>query len=119
MVKLAYHINSGVSLHVLPSRTNLKLLNISVTPTMVKKVITNHDSSKVSGPDCIPMLVVKNCEPELSYILAELFNMCLYQTVGRSHGWSLFLRMLGKGLQIKTTTLLVFFLWFIRPLKKL
>ena len=23
------------------------------------------------------MVVLKNCEPELSYILAELFNMCL------------------------------------------
>ena len=44
---------------------------------MVKQVITNLDSSKASGPDCIPVLVLKNCEPELSYILAELFNMCL------------------------------------------
>ena len=44
---------------------------------MFKKVITNLDSSKVSGPDCIPVLVLKNCEPELSDILAELFNMCL------------------------------------------
>ena len=25
----------------------------------------------------MPMVVLKNCEPELSYILAELFNMCL------------------------------------------
>ena len=44
---------------------------------MVKKVITKFDSSKASGPDCIPVVVLKNCEPELSYILAELFNMCL------------------------------------------
>ena len=29
------------------------------------------------GPDCIPVVVLKNCEPELSYILAELFNKCL------------------------------------------
>ena len=42
---------------------------------MVKKVITNLDSSKVSGPNCIAFVVVKNCEPELSYILAQLFNM--------------------------------------------
>ena len=39
---------------------------------MVKKVIMNLDLSKVSGPDCIPVAVLKNCEPELSYILAEL-----------------------------------------------
>ena len=41
---------------------------------MVKKVIMNLDLSKASGPDCIPVVVLKNCEPELSYILAELFN---------------------------------------------
>ena len=40
---------------------------------MVKKVITNRDSSKVSGLDCIPVVVLQNCESELSYILAELF----------------------------------------------
>ena len=33
----------------------------------------NYDLSKTSGPDCIPVVVLKNCEPELSYILAELF----------------------------------------------
>ena len=26
------------------------------------------------------MVVLKNCEPELSYILAELFNKCLEET---------------------------------------
>ena len=72
--------DSGISLPVFPSRTNLKLHNISITPTMVKKVITNPDSSKMSGPDCIPVAVVKNCEPELSYILAKLFNMCLKES---------------------------------------
>ena len=56
---------------------------------MVKNVILNLDSSKASGPDCIPVVVLKNCEPELSYILAELFNKCMkessFQIVGRSH----------------------------------
>ena len=67
----------GISLPVFPSRTNLKLHNISITPKMITKIITNFDSSKVFGPDCIPVVALKNCEPELSYILAELFNMCL------------------------------------------
>ena len=58
--------DSGISLPVFPSRTNLKLHNISVTPKMVKKVITNLDSSKASGPECILVVVLKNCEPELS-----------------------------------------------------
>ena len=66
--------DSGISLSVFPSRTNLKLHNISVTPKMFKKVIINLDLSKASGPHCIPVVVLKNCEPELSYILAELFN---------------------------------------------
>ena len=69
--------DSGMPLPVFPSRTNLKLHNISVTPKMVRKVVMNLDLSKASGPDCIPMVVLKNCEPERSYILAELFNKCL------------------------------------------
>ena len=72
--------DSGISLPVFPFRTNLKLHNISVTPKMVKKVIMNLDLSKASGPDCIPVVVLKNCEPELSYILAELFNKCLKES---------------------------------------
>ena len=46
--------NSGISLPVLPSRTNFKLHNISVTLKMVRKVVMNLDLSKASGPDCIP-----------------------------------------------------------------
>ena len=71
--------DSCISLPVFPSRTNLKLHNISITPQMVKKVITNLDSSKASGPDCIPVVV----------------------------------------LMIKTTALLVFFLWLVKSLKDL
>ena len=115
--------DSGISLPVFPSRTNLKLHNISITPKMVKKVITNLDSSKASGPDCIPVVVPKNCEPELLYILAKLFNMSLkefvFQIVGRSHWWSLYLRMLGEGLLLKSTTVPVFFLWLVKSLKNL
>ena len=36
--------------------------------------------SNASGPDCIPVVVLKNCVPELSYILAELFNNCLKES---------------------------------------
>ena len=68
---------SGISLPVLLSRTNLKLHNIYVIPKIVKMVIMKLDLSKASGPDCIPVVVIKNCEPELSYILAEFFNKCM------------------------------------------
>ena len=109
--------DSGVSLPVFPSRTNLKLHNISVTPKMVRKV----NESKASGPDCIPVVVLKNCEPELSYILAELFNKCLKESCfpdyWKIYLWSLYLRMLGKGLLLKTTTLLVLLL--VKSLKSL
>ena len=70
----------GISLTDFPSRTNLKLHNISTTPKMVKKVIMNLDLSKAPGPDCILVVVVKKCEPELSYILDELFNKCLKES---------------------------------------
>ena len=72
--------DSGISLPVFLSRTNLKLYNISVDPEMVKKVIMNLGLPKGSGPDCIPVVVLKNCEPELSYIQAELFNKCLKES---------------------------------------
>ena len=47
---------------------------------MIKKIIRNVDLSKGSGPDCIPVVVLKNCEPELSYILTELLNKCLKES---------------------------------------
>ena len=72
--------DSGISFPVFPSRTNLKVHNISVTPKMAKKVILNLDLSNASGPGCIPVVVLKNCEPKLSYILAELFNKCLKES---------------------------------------
>ena len=47
---------------------------------MVKKVITNLDSSKTSGPDCISVVVLQCCELELSHIQVELFNVCLKES---------------------------------------
>ena len=72
--------DSGICLPVFPSRTNLKLHNISVTSKMAKKVIMNLDLSKACGPDCSPVVVLKSCEPKLSYLLAELFNKCLKES---------------------------------------
>ena len=40
----------------------------------------NLDLRKASGPDCIPVMGPKNCESELSYILAELFNKYLKES---------------------------------------
>ena len=54
---------SGISFLVFVSRTNLKLHDFSVTPKMVKKVLMNLDLSKTFGLDCVPVVVLKNCEP--------------------------------------------------------
>ena len=47
---------------------------------MIKKVITGLDLLKASSPGCIPVVVLKNSELELSDILAELFNKCLKES---------------------------------------
>ena len=68
----------------------------------------NLDLSKTSGPDCIAVVVLKNCEPELSYILAELFNKCLKESCFPDCSKvSPMVSVFGKGLQLKTTALLV------------
>ena len=63
-----------ISLPVFPFRTNEKLHIISVTHKMVQKVIKNLDSSKGYDTNCIPVMLLKNCQLALSYILAELFQ---------------------------------------------
>ena len=68
----------GICLPVFHSRINLTLHNISATPKLVKKVIADLDLSKAS--DCIPVVVLKDCEPELSCMLAELFFVCLQES---------------------------------------
>ena len=88
---------------------------------MVKKFIMNLDLSKASSPDCIPVVVLNNCKPELSYILSELFNKCLKESCFPDY-WKvssvvLYLRMLVKGQLLKTTALLDFFLWLVKSLK--
>ena len=111
--------DSDISVPVSPSITNLKLHNVSVTPKMVKKVI---DSSKASVPDCIPVIVLRNCEPEFSYILAELFNMCLkvycFPDCLKVSSVILLFKNVGKGL-LKTAAQLVCFLWLVKSLKNL
>ena len=72
--------DSDISLPVSPSRINLKLYNISVTPKIVKNVIMKLDLSKASAPDLISVLLLRIFESELCYILAKLFNKCLKES---------------------------------------
>ena len=66
------------------------------------------------------MVILKNCKPELSYILAELFNKCLKKSYF-SDCWKVLsvvpVFKVGKGLQLKAATLLVFFLWLLKSEK--
>ena len=59
----------------LPSRTNVKLRNTHVTLKIVKKIITEFDSSKAYRYDSNAVVVLKNFETELTYILADLNNV--------------------------------------------
>ena len=44
----------------------------------MKNVLTKHGFSKASSYDCIHVVALRNCEPELLYLLlAYLSNMCL------------------------------------------
>ena len=61
---LIFLIDSVISLPVFPSRTNLKLRNISVTLKIVKKILINLDLLKAAGPYCLPLVVLKNFGPE-------------------------------------------------------
>ena len=45
-----------------PSRAILTMCNMLITPKLVKKVITDVNSSKALGLDCISVLVQRNCE---------------------------------------------------------
>ena len=115
--------DSDISLLVFPYRTNLKLHNIFVTLKMAKKVIINLDLSKASRPDCIPVMVLKNCAPELSFILAELFNRCLKESCFPDC-WKVLsvvplFKNIGERSSARNYPLLVFFLWLVKSLKNL
>ena len=101
----------------------MKLHDISVIHEMVKKFIMNLDLSKASGPDCLPLMVLKNCEPELSYILAEPFNKCLKESCFPDC-WKVLSVVSGfKNVEERSTAnkhaLLVFFLWLVKSLKNM
>ena len=91
---------------------------------MIKKVIMNLDSSKPSGPDCIPVVVLKNHELKLSYILAGLFNMCLKESCF-PECWKVssvdpVFKNAGERSTAKNyCSVIVFFVWLLKSLKNL
>ena len=72
--------DSGHEVPTFSNRTDVTLSIMVIPPKMVRKAISNLDSSKVSGPDDIPVVVLKNCEHKFSFILTDLFNLCLKES---------------------------------------
>ena len=60
-----------------PSRTEHRLTSRKITARMVSHAIYHLDTCKATGPDRIPSIVLKVCSPELSPVLAKLYNKCL------------------------------------------
>ena len=71
---------------------------------MVQKVIANPDLPKVSSPGCVAAVVLRNCDPELSFILAELLSKCLKETCFPDY-WKVSLVVLYLTNLEKATTL--------------
>lgn len=99
-----FHIdNSDISLPAFPCQIYLKLYDILVTPMLVK-VITHLESAKAPGPDCIPVVVPKNFEPELwyiAYLIFSIVNICVKKSCFPVFLvcllWPLCLKTLGRG----------------------
>ena len=114
----------GISLSAFPSRTNPKLHNVHVTPKLVKKVMTNFYLPKVSGPECIPVVILKKCGPELSYILGEFVNnslkeSCFLDCWKMSFVVPVFKNVGERSMTKKKKFKLVFFLLVVKSVKNL
>ena len=71
------------SFHALPDfplRTEQRLCSRKITARMVANAILDLDAFKATGPDKIPSIVLKKCSPELSPVLAKLYNKCLAES---------------------------------------
>ena len=84
----------------------MKLHNIPVTPKLVK-IIINLDLTKVSGPDSIPVVVLRNCGPELSYILAMCLKKRCFPNYRKVSSVFAISKNKGRGLQLKTAVSLL------------
>ena len=71
--------DSGISLPAFASGTNMKLHNISVTPKLVRKVITNLDLPNTFHANCVPVVFCRT-ESNCLCILAVFFYICLQKS---------------------------------------
>ena len=56
--------------------SKMKLHSSSINFKIDKTIITAVDFSMACAPNCISVVALKDCEHELSLILANLFNIC-------------------------------------------
>ena len=71
--------SAGHPIPTLSPRSSTTLSELNITPQFVSNVISCLKTSTAPGPDDIPAIVLKMCAPELSSILAKLFNKCLIE----------------------------------------
>ena len=71
--------DEGHILPAFPTRT-ATVSNPLITPKKIARTIHSSEAFN-TGPHGIPAIVLKMCSPELSPILAKLFNMCLAVSV--------------------------------------
>ena len=69
--------DQGHSLPDFPPLTDNYLSEVNITARDVGKLIDALDTTKSTGPDNIPSIVLKKICPEVAPILAKLFNRCL------------------------------------------
>ena len=107
---------------VLPSpsdKAQFLIKTFQRTLILVKNVISNLDLLKTSGPNCILVVVLKNCQPQLSYVLDDLFNMCLQEFVIPGC-WNVSSEVPVLDVyHEKTTTLFVFFVCLVNSFENL
>ena len=92
-------------------------------PNWLRRSFSNSIPQNHCVLDCILVVVLKKCEPEpssyqLNSSIRVLRNL-VFQGAARSQVWSLYLKTSGKGLWLKTSILLVFFLWLGKSFKVL
>ena len=68
-------------LHSAFDKVQFLIKTFLTTLILVKNVIHNLNLLKASGSDCILVVVLKNCEPQLSYLLDDIFNIRLLEFV--------------------------------------
>ena len=112
LIKQNYLLKHFLRTQILKTQVSVYLVSLL---ELIWNCIMNLDLPKVSGFDCVPVVVLKDCETELPHRQLNssiiVWRSLVFQIVERSHQWSsLYVRMSGKGLHLKTTRLLVFIL---------